>query len=68
MLWPPLTLLHLWLRSRGITENVTIISVPLQDPVLPVLSFLANDSALLLFPLMAINVHQCLYPKWQCFY
>lgn len=64
MLRSPLMLLRFWLRSRGITEIVTIINVPLQDPVLPVLSFLANESAPLLFPLMAINVHQCLYPKW----
>lgn len=63
----PPTLLRLWLCSRGITENVTIIIVPLQDPVLPVLSFLTSDSALLLFPLMAIDTHQCLYPKWKCF-
>lgn len=41
MLWSP----HLWLYGRGITENVTIINVPLQNPVLPVLSFLASDSA-----------------------
>lgn len=47
---PPLMLLHLCMCSRGNTENVTIINVPLQDPVLLVLSFLANDSSLLFFP------------------
>lgn len=51
----------------SIAENVTIIDVPLQDPVLPVLSFLSSDSAFLLFPLMAIDTHQRLYPKWKCF-
>lgn len=62
--WPSLICLQLWLRIRRLTNDVTIINVPLQDPVLPVLSFLANDSAPLLFPLTAIDMHRCLYPKW----